>query len=95
MNNLPGLGISSHTDAACFGDTVCSLTLGSDVIMNLSKDTTMIEVLLKRCSLLILKEQARYEWQHGIVPRKSDRYFGETLVRQRRVSITFRTVKGI
>jgi hypothetical protein len=43
-------------------------------------------------SLLVMKDEARYKWTHGIAKRKSDRYRGRTIVRRRRVSLTFRKV---
>lgn len=39
-------------------------------------------------SLLILKDDARYQWKHGIAAGKSD----NGVKRQRRVSLTFRKV---
>ena len=89
----PGLGIAAHTDASCFGDTVCSLSLASDIIMTLANEKS-IDIFLQRRSLLVLKDQARYEWQHGIAGRKTDKCFGQTWTRKRRISITFRTVKA-
>ena len=93
LDNFPGIGITPHIDALCFGDTICSLSFGADIIMTLSKDIA-IDVLLKRRSLLVLSGQAGFEWQHGIAPRKTDECFGEIVPRRRRVSITFRNLKA-
>jgi alkylated DNA repair dioxygenase AlkB len=43
-------------------------------------------------SLLVLSGDARYGWQHGIAPRRSDRIDGQLVQRGRRVSLTFRQV---
>ena len=93
----PGQGIADHIDCEpCFADTVISLSLGSEVIMQLKekrKRTNKIDVLLEPNSLIILKEDARYKWTHGIPSRKTDSFNGEKLTRQRRISLTFRKVK--
>ena len=43
-------------------------------------------------SLVVLYSDARSKWQHGIAKRKSDTWNGQEIERQRRVSITFRTI---
>lgn len=94
---LPGQGIAEHIDCEpCFADTVISLSLGSEVIMQLKEKnnrTNKIDVLLESNSLIILKGDARYQWTHGIPARKSDLFNGERLTRDRRISLTFRKVK--
>jgi len=52
----------------------------------------VIPVLLKPCSLVVLKKDVRYNWLHGIRAVKTDNYYGEKIVRKRRVSLTFRKV---
>jgi len=91
----PGQGISAHTDCVpCFGPLVCSLSLGSDCVMNLStaRGACPKSMLLARGSLLVLAEEARYKWRHAIPGRKFDEVEGRKLPRSRRVSLTFRTV---
>jgi alkylated DNA repair dioxygenase AlkB len=51
-------------------------------------------LLLERRSLLILSDEARYQWQHGIARRKNDRWHGLLVPRSRRLSITFRLAKN-
>jgi alkylated DNA repair dioxygenase AlkB len=92
---LPGQGIAPHIDCEpCFGDTVLSLSLGSDCVMDLihTRSGAKIPVRLPRRSLLVMRGEARYTWQHGIAPRKTDRFAGTQMVRARRVSLTFRQV---
>ena len=93
---LPGQGITDHIDCPpCFSDTVASLSLGSECVMFLTnKDNKQEKVpyLLQKNSLIVLKEDARYYWMHGIKHVKNDKYRGKKIARQRRVSLTFRKV---
>jgi alkylated DNA repair dioxygenase AlkB len=92
----PGQGIASHIDCEpCFGDTIISLSLGSSCVMNFSREVNSIDktaVLLEPRVLVIMKKESRYDWFHGIPPRKSDKFNDNLIKRQRRVSITFRKV---
>ncbi|XP_071643774.1 tRNA (carboxymethyluridine(34)-5-O)-methyltransferase alkbh8 [Temnothorax longispinosus] len=95
---LSGQGIPSHIDThSVFEDTILSLSLGSACVMNFKKDDRKIDVLLPARSLLIMTEEARYAWMHGISPRHSDIIKTEngTTTRERgtRVSFTFRKVR--
>lgn len=91
----PGQGIVSHTDCIpCFGNTIITLSLGSDCVMNFTHAQTSEEakILLQIGSLLIFKGEARYGWQHGISACHQDNYKGREFMRSRRVSMTFREV---
>jgi alkylated DNA repair dioxygenase AlkB len=91
----PGQGITAHVDCVpCFGPVVCSITLGSACMMELSAvaDPATELLFLERGSLLVLADEARYKWRHAIPGRKSDRVDGQVIRRGRRVSLTFRTV---
>jgi len=91
----PGQGISAHVDSVpCFGPAVCSVTLGSQCVMELSpvEGGEAEALLLERGSLLVLAGDARYKWRHGIRGRKTDTVGDQELSRGRRVSLTFRTV---
>ncbi len=86
---IPGQGIASHIDCVpCFADTICSLSLASGCVMDLSWGDIKRCINLEPRSLLILKGDARYTWKHGIAARKSD----NGVKRQRRISLTFRKV---
>jgi alkylated DNA repair dioxygenase AlkB len=93
---LPGQGISNHIDCEpCFNDTIISLSLNSSCIMHFTNNLNVqrvIPVLLEPCSLVVLKKDARYNWMHGIKAVKTDNYYGEKIIRRRRVSLTFRKV---
>ncbi len=85
---LPGQGISKHTDnTTFFGDTIISISLGSDIVMIFTNDNIKIEIPLKRRSILILTDESRYIWKHSILSKKTD----NRIRRGTRISITFRT----
>ncbi|KOY87178.1 DNA repair protein [bacterium 336/3] len=93
---LAGQGIAHHIDCEpCFDDTIASLSLGSFCTMEfISKDKTLkSEIFLEPQSLLIMADEARYEWLHGIKAKKSDIIEGKKKVRDRRLSLTFRKIK--
>lgn len=91
----PGQGITSHLDCVpCFGNTIITLSLGSECVMEFTHSQTKEKapILLSPGSALVMQKAARYVWQHGITARKKDKYKGRELVRNRRVSVTFREV---
>jgi alkylated DNA repair dioxygenase AlkB len=92
---VPGQGISSHVDCVpCFGDTVLSISLGSACVMHFTHIQTrqQVPILVEVGSLVAMRSESRFQWKHGIPARKTDKYEGRTLMRERRVSLTFRTV---
>ena len=92
----PGQGISSHIDCEpCFENMIVSLSLGSSCVMDFTHKldkTNKIPVWLAPRSIIVLRDESRYNWLHSIAPRKSDLLAGQTYERQRRVSLTFRKV---
>jgi alkylated DNA repair dioxygenase AlkB len=92
---LPGQGIALHRDYSPFDRTVVSLTLLSPCVMDFRRtsDGRAESLLLEPRSLLVLSDEARYQWQHGIARRKSDRWHGIRIPRGRRLSVTFRLFK--
>ena len=93
---LPGQGISAHIDCEpCFKDTIVSLSLGSNCVMNFTNKLDKekrIPICLEPRSLVVMKGEARYQWLHGIAARGWDEWEGKRHDRQRRVSLTFRKV---
>lgn len=91
-------GISAHIDCEpCFGDVIISISLSGSCVMNFQKHKNAtaegkIPVLLLLRSLVVMKSEARYEWLHSIPARKKDVFNGNTYLRGRRVSVTFRKV---
>ena len=91
----PGQGISQHVDCrSCFTDTIISLSLGSSCMMDFRcvASTEKKSLFLEPGSLLVLKDEARYQWMHAIPPRKIDKLETKKIPRNRRVSLTFRKV---
>ena len=91
----PGQGISKHVDCqSCFTDTIISLSLGSSCMMDFTSSarTEKKSLFLEPGSLLVLKDEARYQWMHAIPPRKTDKLESQKIPRNRRVSLTFRKV---
>lgn len=81
-----GQGISAHVDCIpCFTNVICSVSLLSPCEMVFENVNTKEKqsIILTPRSLLIMKNEARYDWTHCIPARKSN-------VKERRVSITFR-----
>ncbi len=93
---LPGQGIADHIDCEpCFEDTVISLSLGSPCIMefkNKNEKRDKHEVLLEPKSLVVITDEARYNWTHGIPAREKDKWLDKTIYRKTRISLTFRKV---
>lgn len=89
----PGQGIAAHVDCVpCFGAVICSVTLGSHCVMQLSatRSQDVASLLLEPGSLLVLAGASRYDWRHAIPARKTDKVGDQVRVRGRRVSLTFR-----
>jgi alkylated DNA repair dioxygenase AlkB len=93
---IPPLGIGSHRDYPAFGPTIACVSLGSDVILDLTKPdrSQRVSIHVPARSLWIMTGEARTEWLHSIAARLTDPIDGERRKRARRVSITFRTAKN-
>ncbi len=89
----PGQGIATHTDHPGFGPTVCTISLLDDWEMDFSKNwKDKSPALLQRGSCVLMTDDARHLWQHGIAQRKSEQTPLGRRDRKRRLSLTFRTV---
>jgi len=91
----PGQGIANHVDCKlCFTHAIASLSLVSTCVMDFICIQTgeRLSLLLEPRSLIVMEGAARYDWTHGIAKRKKDCFQGEVILRERRVSVTFRTV---
>lgn len=93
---LPGQGIAGHIDHTVkFGPIVVCGTLGGGVEIEFTRAGHETQhVYVEPNSLYIMTGDARYEWKHGIVKRKSDKVKGKTIPRTKRVSLTFRVTTG-
>lgn len=92
----PGQGIGDHTDKeACFMDTIVILSLGSSCVMDLTDvndKSEKVPIWLAPRSLTVLSGDAKNNWMHGIPARKTDVWEGRKYERQRRVSLSFRSL---
>ena len=90
----PGQGIAPHIDRDCFGPVVATVSLGADTVMTFKRRDTkeIFNQLLERRSLLILSGESRSIWHHGIAKRLSDNWHGRKILRERRISLTLRTI---
>ena len=92
---LPGQGIATHIDHPGFGPTVCMVSLLDDWEMDFSENwKDKSPALLQKGSCVLLTGPSRDIWQHGIAPRKSELLENGRRPRQRRLSMTFRTVNN-
>jgi len=92
---VPGQGISAHIDCIpCFGDTIVSISLLSSCVMlfTRSEPPAQIPVPVEQRSLLVMQGESRYQWKHAIPARKVDEVAGARITRERRISLTFRTI---
>lgn len=82
----PGAGIGWHRDAPIFGPSVLGVSLAGTCRMRFRRQIGLMrsaaEAQLAPRSAYILKDAARFQWQHSIPPTKELRY-----------SITFRTIR--
>ena len=89
---LPGQGIAMHIDHRGFGPTVCTISLLEDWEMDFRlKRNDKQPAMLETGSCVFLTDESRYDWQHGIAPRKREK---DGAKRGRRISLTFRTVEN-
>lgn len=90
----PGQGIGAHIDSAeHWGEVVTSLSLCSAAVMELTRETACVSVLLEPRSLIVFRGESRYKWRHGMARRLQDTTDGNTIPRSRRLSITMRQAK--
>ena len=90
---LPGQGIATHIDHPGFGPTVCTISLLDDWEMDFSERwRNKAPALLTLGSCVLLTGPSRSIWQHGIAPRRTETSEDGRRKRQRRLSLTFRTV---
>ncbi len=90
---VPPQGIAPHRDYRDFGEAVACVSLGSDVVMDLTNEERglRVPVHVPARSFWVIRGEARWKWKHGIARRLTDPINGVRVARSRRVSITFRT----
>lgn len=81
-----GAGIGWHKDSPAFGEKIVGLSLAGPCTFKLRKKISqqwqVFKIELAPYSAYLLSGEARYTWQHSILPVKSPRY-----------SLTFRTLQ--
>ena len=90
---LPGQGISPHVDSPQFEDYICCFTMGSGGTMVFQHPTHgKYELFVEPRSVYLMSGEARYKWKHSMSGKKSDRVNDKKLLRETRISVTFRSV---
>lgn len=92
---LPGQGISAHTDSLAYGGVIQCYTLGSGATMRFTSEEHKGErrdLYVEPRSLYVMTGEARYQWKHEMISRKSDTVEGVKQARSRRISVTLRSV---
>ncbi|KAK4323555.1 hypothetical protein Pmani_005752 [Petrolisthes manimaculis] len=86
--------IKPHVDSVRFcGNIICGVCLLSDAVMrlvNVDHKDQIVDVLLQRCSLYIMKDQSRFNYTHEVLGDKESFFGNEAVERGRRVSIICR-----
>lgn len=86
--------IKPHVDSVRFcGNIICGLCLLSDAVMRLrhvEQKDQVVDALLKRRSLYIMRDDARYNYTHEVLGEEESFFKGEPVVKERRVSIVSR-----
>ena len=90
----PGDGIGPHSDSTVtFGlDPIIVVSLSSPIVMDFIKDKRKLCIDVDRKSLLVMSDDSRLNWKHGIRNRKIDYVNGLLRTRGTRISVTFRKV---
>lgn len=110
---LPGQGIMPHTDGPLFFPIVTTISCGSHTVLefleNNEKRAKICDLLLERCSLVIIKDDMYTKYLHSIREVDEDLVAGcanldncmqkyslnEKLKRDTRVSLTIRNVPKV
>ena len=92
-NYQPSQGISPHIDVKSYGPVIGCFTIGSGANMTfIDNDGKEIELYVEPDSLYIMSDESRYKWKHCMKSKKYDLVKGVKILRDRRISITFRNV---
>lgn len=110
---LPGQGIMPHTDGPLFFPTIATVSCGSHAVLqflaNNEKRDKVCDLLLERCSLVVVKDDMYTKYLHSIAEVEGDLVGGcanlqncsrsyalnERLARETRVSLTIRHVPKV
>ena len=81
---LTAQNISAHIDAKFFGPKIVTISLGDNMTMVMTRNKEKHSFVLEGGDLVILEDEARYEWKHELLAVNKPSF--------RRVSLTFRTI---
>ena len=91
-------GIAPHIDNLKFGPIVIGLSIGNDAVMTFTRGTEIFECFLPRLSMVMLSQDARYEWKHSIDKRVTyTSPCGQKITKPqdyRRISLTYRSLSN-
>ena len=89
-------GISAHVDSPSFADGIATISLleSWEMVFREKGSRRMARQVLERRSVAIMEGDARYRWTHEIPHRKTEPGSSGKVKRGRRISLTFRKVKG-
>ncbi|XP_054271789.1 alpha-ketoglutarate-dependent dioxygenase alkB homolog 7, mitochondrial [Macrosteles quadrilineatus] len=86
--------IKPHIDAVRFcGNTIAGLSLLTDSVMRLVHDkdkTKVVDVLLKRRSLYVMRDTVRYDYTHEILAKEESKFQNQVVEKKRRISVICR-----
>jgi alkylated DNA repair dioxygenase AlkB len=89
-------GIAGHIDALTFGPIICSVSLLNPCNMIFTRGEQKVSLYLAPRSVVILSNDARYNWKHEIKPTATIELPDGEIVKKdenyRRISLTFRTM---
>jgi alkylated DNA repair dioxygenase AlkB len=91
----PGQGITPHIDLPNrYADGILGISLIGGTVMDFTHEKHgRHSVYLPSRSVYVLSGEARWDWKHGIEGRDRDVVDGVTILRDIRVSVTFRWMK--
>lgn len=108
---LPGQGIMPHTDGPLFYPTIATISCGSHTVLEFLENSEsrgkICQLLLERCSLVVIRDNMYTKYLHSIQEIESDTInegcanllncgkqyvIGDKIKRDTRVSLTIRNV---
>ncbi len=90
---VPPQGLASHIDLPHrFADGIMGVSLCGTCVMHFKRGSQQHSVLLRPGDVLAMHGESRWEWEHGIDEALEYMWCGERVVRQERLSVTFRAM---
>ncbi len=71
---LPGNELDYHIDSKTSGDVITVLSIGGPAMMNLKKADRVLSTPLHARTLLQMRDEARWDWEHKVNPVFMPRY---------------------